>query len=169
MSEFATTALDGVVTAEGVETIDDRTVRALTECMTVLPMGGDVFEVVSESGSSYRVDARRDICDCPDYEYRDDIDRCKHVRRVAFAMGEQTVPSWVERDAVDPQIGEHTDGEGPRFANEQSPIADGGSRATETMADGEQSDDDCNECNELPDGCPCFDCYRDGATFEEGI
>jgi len=145
-----------------VESIDNRTIRALREKMTVLPMGGDVFEVVSESGSSYRVEARRDICDCADYEYRDDIDRCKHVRRVAFSRGEQTVPPWVDRDAVDPQMGEHTDG-GPLFADEQTAVADGGS-ALEQSADREG--DDCDECSDLPDGCPCWECYQDGAAFE---
>ena len=91
--------------------LDDRDVRALTEYMTVLPEGGDVFAVIGENGNGeHRVDAREGRCTCPDAEYRlDDDERCKHERRVEFATGRRAVPEWVDDDAVDEQLGEHVD------------------------------------------------------------
>lgn len=89
----------------GNESIDPRTERALTECMSVLPEGGDVYTVVGENGGTYRVDGREQRCTCPDHRHRDV--RCKHIRRVAVATGAEPVPADV--DGVDPQLGEHTD------------------------------------------------------------
>ena len=88
--------------------LDDRDAAALTEYMTVLAEGGDVYSVTTESGREYVVDAREGRCTCPDHEYRDT--RCKHLRRVAFATGERSVPAWADTDAVDPQLGLHVDG-----------------------------------------------------------
>jgi len=85
--------------------LDDRDARALTECMTVLPTDAPgLYEVVSESGSEYIVDARGGSCECADAEYRDV--RCKHIRRARFAAGRRQIPEWVDTDAVDPQLGE---------------------------------------------------------------
>jgi hypothetical protein len=95
--------------------LDDRTERALTEYLSVLPDTGraagadDLFLVVSQSGSEYLVDTRLGACECPDHEHRDA--RCKHLRRVAFATGAEAVPAGVE--GVDPQLGEHVDGAEP--------------------------------------------------------
>lgn len=36
--------------------LEPRDARALTECMIVLPEGGDVFTVVGENGGTYGVD-----------------------------------------------------------------------------------------------------------------
>lgn len=97
----------------GVDVIDEVDARALTEYMTVLEDIGrvrgadDLYLVVSGSGKEYLVDLRGEpSCDCPDHEYRGR--RCKHIRRTLFAIGAQPVPSWVDRDDVDPQLGEHT-------------------------------------------------------------
>lgn len=112
--------------------LDDRDARALTEYMTVLPEGGDVFAVIGENGNGeHRVDARAGRCTCPDAEYRlDDDERCKHERRVEFATGRRAVPEWVDDDAVDEQLGEHVDD------------ADHVATATpETAADGATPDD----------------------------
>ena len=65
----------------------------------------------SRSGSEYLVDTREGRCECDDHHYRGV--RCKHLRRVAFATGDETIPAGV--DGVDPQLGEHTD-ETPRRA-----------------------------------------------------
>lgn len=143
-------------TQEGTE---PRTERALTEYMSVLPDGGDVFTVVGQNGGTYRVDRREGRCTCPDYEYRDI--RCKHLRRVDFATGEEPVPLGV--DGVDPQLGEHTDG-GPKI-----PATDGG--VLEAGDGGEVLEEHTTE--ERPDECdcgvwnaegelPCWPCYREG-------
>lgn len=132
--------------------LDPRDARALSERMTVLPEGGDVYEVVSESGSSYSVDGREGRCTCPDAEHNlPDGDRklCKHAARVRFATGQWSIPSWADTDAIDPLLGCHVDGT-PRIAS-----SDGGSAA---LSD-ETGSDDCDECAELGDGWTCADCY----------
>jgi len=91
--------------------LDARDVRALTEYMTVLDEGGDIYTVVGQNGGTYTVDARGGRCTCPDHEHRGV--RCKHLRRVAFATGADTVPATVED--TDPQLGEHVEG-GPKIA-----------------------------------------------------
>jgi uncharacterized Zn finger protein len=70
---------------------EPRTLRALTEPMSVLPEIGrakgaeDLYLVVSSSGNSYLVDARDWSCECPDATHRDV--RCKHQRAVALRTG----------------------------------------------------------------------------------
>jgi len=157
----------------GNESIEPRTERALSEVLTVLPDQPEVagapemFLVVSESGSEYTVDRRDGSCTCPDALHRGA--RCKHLRRVAFATGERPVPVGV--DDVDPSLGEHT------AANPRPVASDGGTEMIVAGDDGEildepegesESDDgeDC-ACDELPEGVPCWPCYRDGATFDD--
>lgn len=107
------------------EVLDELDARALTQYLTVLDdidrvRGAlDLYLVVSESGSEYLVDARSGACECPDHEYRGR--RCKHLRRVAFATGQEPIPAWVDRDDVDDQLGAHVDG-GPVF--EADPAGD---------------------------------------------
>jgi len=104
---------------------NNRTVRALTEVMTVLDSIGqarnadDLFLVNSGSGSEYLVDTRTESCECKWKQYNPDKE-CKHQKRVAFATGERPIPQWVDDDALDDQFGLHVDGE-PRKA-----VADGG-------------------------------------------
>jgi hypothetical protein len=152
--------------SDGSTELDDRDVRALTEYMTVLDEGGDVYTVVGENGGGeYQVDSRKGRCTCPDHQHR--AARCKHIRRVAFATGEEAIPAWVDRDSVDSQLGEHVDGE-VRFA-----AADGG--ITVADDDGEILDDSEEaDSTERPDDCecrrfdtegvdlPCWACYREG-------
>lgn len=104
------------------QSTDERDVRALTEYLTVLPDAPGLFEVVSQSGASYTVDAREGACTCPDFEYRDVI--CKHLRRVAFATGQRPIPTAIPADAIDEQLGRHVDG-GPE-ADRPVLLADGG-------------------------------------------
>lgn len=97
----------------GQESIAPRTERALTECMTVLPEGGDCYTVVGENGGTYGVDARDGRCTCPDYQHRDA--HCKHLRRVAFATGSAPVPAGID---ADPHLGAHVEGEPVRAATD---------------------------------------------------
>jgi len=117
------------------ESIDNRTERALTEYMTVLDEGGDIYTVVGENeNGAYQVDARKGRCTCPDHEHRNA--RCKHLRRVAFALGEEAIPSEV--DDFEPQLGDHVGGEPitaePR-ADEGAVATDGGVIAADTTTD----------------------------------
>jgi len=93
-------------TADTLQQLDDRDVRALTEYMTVIPIANapDLYDVVSSSGRTYRVDARDGACECGDARHRDT--ECKHIRRVAYATGDKEIPEWVNKEAVDPQLGE---------------------------------------------------------------
>jgi hypothetical protein len=143
------------------DSIEPRTERALTECMTVLPDGGDVFTVVGENGGTYAVNRREGRCTCPDHQHRNA--RCKHIRRTVYATGARPVPAGV--DGVDRHLGEHT-GATPEVA-----ATDGGDGIFVAGDDGEVLDDesdgeDC-ACDELPEGVPCWPCYRDGATFDD--
>ena len=97
-----------------------RAAKALTESMTVLDdsldhdLRDEEFLVVTPSGT-YRVDAIADTCDCPDALHRAPDEGCKHRLRVAFARGERPIPGWVDRSAVDAQLGQHLSAS-PRIA-----------------------------------------------------
>jgi hypothetical protein len=149
--------------------VDPRDARALTEYMTVLPLGGEVYSVTTESGSEYRVDARTGRCDCPDAKHNlptdDGREQCKHSARVAYATGERPVPAWVDTEAVDPDLGAHVD------ATPQVAATDGG--IIEAGDDGEILDDEPASDDARPNDCacgdwnadgplPCWPCWRDG-------
>lgn len=161
-----------------VEQLDERDARALTEYMSVLADVGrardapGLFTVVGQNGGTYLVDTHPGACECPDHEYRaGDLGPhgCKHQRRVAFATGGRAIPAWVDRDEIDPALGEHVAGE-VRFA-----AADGG-EIIDAGDDGEilQEDTDVDEEDlERPDDCacgiwnedtglPCWNCFRIG-------
>jgi predicted nucleic acid-binding Zn finger protein len=154
---------------EGTD-LDKRDVRALTECMVVLPEGGDIYTVVGENGGTYRVDGREGRCTCPDAEYNlptdDGRETCKHATRVAYATGRRAVPAWVETTAVDPRLGEHT------YATPRVPATDGGSDLTDASdasevpnggSDGDDRPDDC-DCRAWDESLalPCWPCFRKG-------
>lgn len=148
--------------------LDARDVRALTEYMSVLPEGGDVYTVVGQNGGTYTVDAREGRCTCPDYKHNlptdDGRERCKHAARVAYATGERSVPAWVDTDAVDEQLGEHVDA-GPQVAATDGGIVDAGDDAViltdDENDDGRPDECDCGDWNADAD-LPCWPCYRDG-------
>lgn len=98
MSDNGSTAVQSI-------DVEERDVRALTQYLTVLPDGPDLFEVVSQSGKAYTVDVREGACSCPDFEYREA--RCKHQRRVAFATGERPIPDGFDPERIDDQLGIH--------------------------------------------------------------
>lgn len=149
MSQFELAEGESSVTADCTD-LEQRDVRALTEYMTTLSLGGDVYSVTTQSGSEYRVDAREGRCTCPDHQYREV--ECKHCRRVAFATGERPIPAWVDTKEIDSQLGEHVE-ETPRVA-----ATDGG--VTLASFGTEDSDEDVCWCDDHD--MPCFDCYSEG-------
>jgi hypothetical protein len=142
--------------------LEPRTRRALTEYMSVLPEGGDIYTVVGQNGGTYTVDGREGRCTCPDHKHRSV--RCKHQRRVAFATGQRPVPAGV--DGVDEQLGEHTDAR-PQTVASDGGIIEAGDEDT-VLDDGDDNgrpdDCDCGEWNHGL-GLPCWPCYREG--FDE--
>jgi hypothetical protein len=116
--------------------IDDRDRRALIECMSVIPKGGDVFEVHGENDGSYRVDTRQDRCTCPDHEHRGT--HCKHLRRACFASGQRPIPPQIDSDEIDDLLGEHCDGE-PYFS--RAGTSSNSSRAAATDGSGARAVD----------------------------
>ena len=156
---------DDITTDESTD-IDRRGARALTEYMTVLPEGGDVYSVTTESGSEYAVDAREGRCTCLDHQHRGA--RCKHLRRVAFATGAEPIPAVVDRGAVDPDLGAHVDATPRVAATDGGEILDAGDDGeileADTDTDDRPADCGCGAWN--ADGArPCWPCYRDG--FDE--
>lgn len=99
-----------------VAELTERDERALTQYLTVLDdigraRGADgLYQVVSESGSEYLVDAG--TCECPDAEYRSPPGGCKHRRRVMFATGQRPLPVGIARDDVAGDLGEHVSTDG---------------------------------------------------------
>ena len=148
--------------------LDARDVRALTEYMTVLPNGGDVYTVVGQNGGTYTVDARKGRCTCPTTSTTCPTDdgrkRCKHATRVAYATGERSVPAWIDTDAVDEQLGEHVNAS-PQVAATDGGIinaGDDGEILTDSKNDDGRPDEcDCGDWNPDTD-LPCWPCYRDG-------
>jgi predicted nucleic acid-binding Zn finger protein len=78
--------------------VSQRTVRAATEEMTVFEEARALFEVIAETGKIYTVDLVGPACSCPDFEYRDDVEECKHIRRVRMAVGQ------VDLDALEAEL-----------------------------------------------------------------
>jgi hypothetical protein len=142
--------------------LDRRDARALTEYMTVLEEGGD-YTVVGQNGGTYTVDGRKKRCTCPDYEHNlpdGDRENCKHIARVNFATGGRPIPGWVEPDAVDEQLGLHTDTP-TQVATTDGGIIEAGDQG-EVLDDGDiDRPDDC-QCWDPEQGLPCWPCYRDG-------
>lgn len=93
--------------------LEPRTVRALTEKMTVCEDvrrardADGLYLAVTQSGREYLVDTHTGACECPDAEHRQPDWGCKHVRRAALATGKRAVPAWIDYDAVDDRFGEH--------------------------------------------------------------
>ena len=59
--------------------------------VALLKQGG-IYAVTGESGETYTVDIIDGSCTCLDYRDREPEDGCKHVRRVAIEIEEETVP-----------------------------------------------------------------------------
>lgn len=83
--------------------IDNRTLKAATGCMIVVPEGdgSGQFEVYSANNGvnkTYTVDLRAETCECPDHEHRAPAGGCKHIRRAKLSLGIMPVPVGVELD-----------------------------------------------------------------------
>jgi endogenous inhibitor of DNA gyrase (YacG/DUF329 family) len=93
--------------------VDERSLRALEEYLTVMPdaiPGEDMVRVVSQSGAQYPVDLQEERCACEDYEYNIDGGRCKHIRRALWATGREAIPADVAEAAeVEPNFGAFVD------------------------------------------------------------
>lgn len=124
----------------GIKRLDERDIKALTEYMTVLEKDTPGFySVTTESGSEYTVDARHESCTCPDAEYRDV--KCKHIRRVEYAIGRKAVPQWADKEEMDSRLGDHVD----------NVVTDGGRNVPR---------EDCEDCqceSGVGEPLPCFD------------
>ncbi|WP_049896488.1 hypothetical protein [Natrialba chahannaoensis] len=70
--------------------LEERSRRARTEPMSVLPLGDGLYEVESASDHTYLVDLVAGRCTCPDHIFRNV--RCKHSRRVAIEITDGRTP-----------------------------------------------------------------------------
>jgi hypothetical protein len=132
---MSTNATDANESTDPTTEYDERTVRALTEYISVLPEAPDVgiYTVVGQhENGAYTVDVEAGRCTCPDAEYNLTADeRCKHERRVRFATGIDAVPTDVDHD---PSLGEHVDGGPILAASDGGTTAESAETATETDA-----------------------------------
>lgn len=157
-----TAALERAVT-DGRTDLQKRDVRALTEYMTVLPLGGGLYSVTTQTGSEYRVDGEKDRCTCPDKQHNlKDGQLCKHERRVRFATGEWHIPDWVNTKAIDSKLGEHVSGTPQRAATDGG-VKTIGAEEPETGSTDKGRPADC-DCHATFEELPCWPCYRD--SFE---
>jgi hypothetical protein len=150
-------------TAEEESTaVKPRLRRSVTECMTAIHEGGDIYSVTSESGREYTVDACDGRCDCPDAQQNlasDDL--CKHAYRVAVVRGNRVLPAAIDRDEVDPLLGTAVETTPVAVATDGGTVHAADSDATNDETQARERSDDCG-CWD-PDGdLPCFPCYRDG-------
>ena len=68
--------------------IEPRTLRAVTESMECVEVAHALFEVTAESGRVYTVDLQGPVCQCQDFQYREEVTECKHIRRVRIEVGQ---------------------------------------------------------------------------------
>lgn len=84
--------------ADDLDADEKRAYRARTEHMVVLPQrdvdgaATGLYDVHSESGKTYVVDATEGRCDCPDMTHNSPDDGCKHVKRVNMMLRDHGLP-----------------------------------------------------------------------------
>ena len=102
--------------------LEERSLRARIEPMSVLPLGDGLYEVESASDSTYLVDLEAGRCTCPDHVFRGA--RCKHVRRVAIEITEGRTPPpgevAVECHDCDESVFVEEDESGPFYCEEHT-------------------------------------------------
>lgn len=84
--------------------VEPRTIRAATEYMYCEEVAEALFEVTSQSGNVYTVDLREPACTCPDFQHREGVSECKHVRRVRLEVGQidvEALEQELERTATE--------------------------------------------------------------------
>jgi hypothetical protein len=152
--------------AKDTETgVEDRTLRALEEPMSVLPDAVDavgMVEVVSHTGETYVVDVHGGNCECPDASYRlDDDELCKHARVARFVLGVDAVPAEALKEAEPHEnLGAFVeDFDGVRVATTDGGVIEAGDGA-EVLTDDERDDEteECDVCAELDGNLGCFEC-----------
>ena len=96
----STTYDEALATRPFKHEIDKRDRRALSEQLTVIEYGPDIYRVYSETGREYLVDVRTPSCTCPDFMYREAD--CKHIRRARIEAGQRDLDSLEEeiREAI---------------------------------------------------------------------
>lgn len=111
------TMLENELSKEDSNDVEQRTIRALEESMTVLSTDGtpihdsetDVVSVISSSGSTYIVDIRERTCTCPDHQHNGHI--CKHTRRARMVMGVDVIDvELIRAHDIDDDFGFHAPG-----------------------------------------------------------
>lgn len=117
--------------------LEERSLRARIEPMSVLPLGDGLYEVDSASDSTYLVDLEAGRCTCPDHVFRGV--RCKHVRRIAIEITEGRTPPPGEitlecHDCAAPVFVDEDDAVEPVYCAEHA------IRAGETVRDRETGD-----------------------------
>ena len=92
--------------AENVEDLSRREVRALTERLIVLDRDAPgLFTVYSEEGIGYTVDIQDGgACTCPDVQFNDPEEGCKHQHAARFLAGDREIPPWVIRENINAKI-----------------------------------------------------------------
>ncbi|ELZ84427.1 hypothetical protein C453_12811 [Haloferax elongans ATCC BAA-1513] len=83
-----------------------RDAKALTEPMKVVECDPGVWNdseiAVYSEDRRYIVSLPAGYCECEDAHYRNS--KCKHQRRVEFALGLRDIPSWANPNAIDDQL-----------------------------------------------------------------
>lgn len=104
--------------SEGESRGGDRSARARSEPMTIRPLRDGRY-VVETDGGTYVVALDAGTCTCPDHAIRGA--RCKHLRRVATAVTDGSVPAPDERVGVCAVCGGETfvpiDASGPQLCD----------------------------------------------------
>ena len=49
------------------------------------------------------LDLREPVCECPDFQYRESVSECKHIRRVRIEVGQ------IDVDALEASLSEQAD------------------------------------------------------------
>jgi hypothetical protein len=157
--------------------IENRTRRALEECMSVLPEFGraadapGLFVVVGENeNGEYLCDTQTGSCECKDSQYRDPDGGCKHVRRARIVRGESPVPAASLGDVeVDSSIGVHVDAS-PKFVTADGGVIEGGDDAELVDDDGPRFLGPFSEYNKYgePTGAEYYRCSGCGVEVLTG-
>lgn len=146
--------------------------------MTVVPDAPGMFEVYNGDGESYVVDLVSGACTCPDAEYHEPEDGCKHLRRVEMEAGIRDVPQVCAEHAapldVKLAINARADADEPEPEPEPRIIPETTKPARAVMADGGQvlepetrgsgaEEGRPEECIcHSDDDLPCWPCFRVG-------
>jgi hypothetical protein len=83
---------------------EKRGIRAREEPMVVLPPADEdgrcvgLYDVHTKGGE-YTVEADKGVCDCPDFQYNEPIQGCKHLKRVILLLSDDVLPARGEPTA----------------------------------------------------------------------